>query len=47
MENISINDMKMSENKTKIDHFNDDCIQQIIKKLTIEEILIEAIDKRS
>jgi predicted AAA+ superfamily ATPase len=47
MENISINDMKMSENKTTINDLNNDCIQEIINKLSINEILrIEIVDKR-
>jgi hypothetical protein len=47
MENISINDMKMSENKTTINDSNNDCIQEIINNLSINEILrIEIVDKR-
>jgi hypothetical protein len=38
--------MKMTQNKT-IYHLNNDCIQQIIKRLSINEILIlEKVDKR-
>ncbi len=37
----------MTENKTTIYDFNNDCIQQIINKLNINEILIlEKVDKR-
>jgi hypothetical protein len=47
IENISINSIKMSENKTTIYDLNDDCIQQIINKLSINEILkLEKVDKR-
>ncbi len=46
-EKDSVQDIKMSENKTTINDLNDDCIQLIIKKLSIKEIFrIERVDKR-
>jgi hypothetical protein len=41
------NNLSINENKSTINVLNNDCIKQIIKKLSIEEILIlEKVDKR-
>jgi hypothetical protein len=46
-EKDSVQDIKMSENKTTINDSNNDCIQEIINKLSISEILrIGIVDKR-
>jgi hypothetical protein len=42
-----INNLRLNENKSTINVLNDDCIQEIIKKLSINEIFgIEKVDKR-
>ncbi len=47
LQNISINDIKMSENKTTLYDLNNDCIQQIIRKLSLKDMFIaELFDKR-
>ncbi len=42
-----LNNLRESENKTTIYDLNNDCIQEIIKKLSLKEIFkIERVDKR-